>query len=58
MVLQNYKKIIEMTANMSYVVALGVGLKCLRKVHLNTQWGGDKNLPKLVMDSCKKQNIM
>ena len=39
MVLQNYKKIIEMTANMIYIVALGVGLKCPRKVHLNTQWG-------------------
>ena len=37
MVLQNYKKIIEMTANMIYIVALGVGLKCPRKVHLNTQ---------------------
>ena len=56
MVLQNYKKIIEMTANMIYIVALGVGLKCLPKVHLNTQWGGGgyKNLPKLVMDSSKK----
>mgnify|MGYP001355273250 CR=1 FL=1 len=31
MVLQNYKKIIEMTANMIYIVALGVGLKCPRK---------------------------
>ena len=37
MVLQNYKRIIEMTANMIYFVALGVGLKCPRKVHLNTQ---------------------
>ena len=37
MVLQNYKKIIEMTANMIYTVALGVGLKCPRKIHLNTQ---------------------
>ena len=58
MVLQNYKKIIEMTANMIYIVALGVGLKCPRKVHLNTQWGEDKNLPKLVMDSSKKLNVM
>ena len=57
MVLQNYKKNIEMTANMIYIVALGVGLKCPRKVHLNTQWGGDKNLPKLVMDSSKKLNV-
>ena len=31
-----------MTANMIYIVALGVGLKCPRKVHLNTQWGGQK----------------
>ena len=54
MVLQNYKKIIEMTANMIYIVALGVGLKCPRKVHLNTQWRGrDKNLRKFVMDSSK-----
>ena len=37
MVLQNYKKIIEITAIMIYIVALGVGLKCRRKVHLNTQ---------------------
>ena len=37
MVLQNYKKIIEMTANMIYIVALGVGLKCLCKIHLNIQ---------------------
>ena len=29
-----------MTANMIYIVALGVGLKCPRKIHLNTQWGG------------------
>ena len=60
MVLQNYKKIVEMTANMIYFVALGVGLKCPRKVHLNTQWrgGGDKNLPKFVMDSSKKLNVM
>ena len=34
------KKIVEMTANMIYFVALGVGLKCPRKVHLNTQWRG------------------
>ena len=41
------------------IVALGVGLKCPRKVHLNTKWGGgDKNLPKLVMDSSKKQNVI
>ena len=44
MVLQNYKTVLEMTANMIYFVALGVGLKCPRKVHLNTQcvcvWGG------------------
>ena len=60
MVLQNYKTIIEMTANMIYIVALGVGLKCPRKVRLNTQCegGGDKNLPKLVMDSSKKLNVM
>ena len=47
MVLQNYKKIIEMTANMIYIVALGVGLKCPRKVHLNTQWGGGQKFAKV-----------
>ena len=26
-----------MTSNMIYTVALGVGLKCPRKIHLNTQ---------------------
>jgi len=39
MVLENYQTFIEITANMIYLVALGLGLKCLRKVHLNTQWG-------------------
>ena len=39
MVLQNYQNLIEMTSNMIYIVALGVGLKCPRKIHLNTQWG-------------------
>ena len=24
---------------MIYIVALGVGFKCPRKIHLNTQWG-------------------
>ena len=28
---------IEMTSNMIYVVALGGGFKCPRKIHLNTQ---------------------
>ena len=37
MVLQNYKNFIEMTSNMIYIVALGGGFKCLRKIHLNTQ---------------------
>ena len=27
-------------SNMIYIVALSVGLKCPRKIHLNTQWGG------------------
>ena len=40
MVLQNYQKCIEMTSNMIYIVALGVGLKCPRKIHLNTQCKG------------------
>ena len=33
MVLQNYQNFIEMTSNMIYIAALGVGLKCLRKIH-------------------------
>ena len=41
MVLQNYQNLIEMTSNMIYIVALGFGLKCQRKIHLNTQWGGE-----------------
>jgi hypothetical protein len=31
-----------MTLNMIYIVAFGVGLKCPRKIHLNTQWRGDE----------------
>ena len=56
MVLQNYKKIVEMTANMIYFVALGVGLKC--PFEHTVERGGDKNLPKFVMDSSKKLNVM
>ena len=37
MVLQNYQNFIEMTSNMIHIVALGVGLKCPHKMHLNTQ---------------------
>ena len=37
MVLQNSQKLIEITSNMIYIVALGVGLKCPCKIHLNTQ---------------------
>ena len=37
MVLQNYHNFIEMTSAKIYIVG---GLKCLRKIHLNTQWGG------------------
>ena len=40
MVLQNYQKFIVLTSKMIYIVALGVGFKCPRKIHLNTQWGG------------------
>ena len=36
-VLQNYQNFPEMTSNMVYIVALGVALKCPRKIHLNTQ---------------------
>ena len=27
-----------MTLNMIYIVAFGGGLKCLRNIHLNTEW--------------------
>ena len=37
MVLQNYQNLIEMTSNIIYIVAFGVGFKCPRKIHLNTQ---------------------
>ena len=40
MVLPNYQNFIDMTSNMFYIVALGVGLKRPRKIHLNTQCGG------------------
>ena len=33
----NYQNFIEMTSNMIYIVAFGGGLKCQRKIHLNTQ---------------------
>ena len=39
MVLQNYQNFIEMTSKLINFVAFGGGLKCLRKIHLNTQWG-------------------
>jgi hypothetical protein len=45
MVLQNYQKFTEMTSNMIYIVAFGVGLKCPRKIHLNTQCGGAMATP-------------
>ena len=31
-----------MISNMIYIVALGVGLKCPRKIHLNTQSSSDQ----------------
>ena len=40
MVLQNYQNLIGMTSNIFHIVALGVGVKCPRKIYLNTQWGG------------------
>ena len=36
MVLQNYQNFIEMTSNMIYIVALGGGFKCPRKIQMNT----------------------
>ena len=40
MVLQNYQKCIALTSNIIYIVALGVGFKCPRKIDLNTQCPG------------------
>ena len=37
MVLQNYQNLIEMTSNIIDIIAFGVGFKCPRKIHLNTQ---------------------
>jgi hypothetical protein len=37
MVHQNYQNFIENTSNLIYIVALGVGLKCPRKIHFNAQ---------------------
>ena len=45
MVLLDYQIFIEMTSNMIYIFALGVGFKCPRKIHLNTQWGGEADTP-------------
>ena len=46
MVHQNYQSLIEMTSNIIYIVAFGVGFKCPRKIHFNTQWGGSEITPK------------
>ena len=37
MVPQNNQSLIEMTSNIFHIVAFGVGFKCPRKIHLNTQ---------------------
>ena len=56
-VLQNCQNLIEMTSNM--IFALGVGLKCPPKVHLNTQWlERTKIWQSSSMDSSKKLNVM
>ena len=34
-----------MTSIMIYIVTLGVGFECPRKIHLNTQWGGGVRPP-------------
>ena len=34
---QTYQNFTELTSNMIYIVAFGGGLKCPRKIHLNTQ---------------------
>ena len=37
MVLLTYQNFIEMPSNMIYIVTLGVGFKCPRKINLDTQ---------------------
>ena len=47
----NYQNFIEMTSNMIYVVALGGGFKCPRKIHLNTVTRGtyfDRIVPGII----------
>ena len=46
MVFQNYRNFTEETSNKIDIVAFGVGLKCLRKIHSNTQWGEGVRKPK------------
>ena len=46
MVPQNYQNLIEITSNINDIVAFGVGFKCPRKIHLNTQWGGGGDVSK------------
>ena len=50
MVLQNYQNFIEMTSNMIYIVAFDGGLKCLRKIHLNTQCPSLKKYFKVIYE--------
>ena len=64
MVLQNYQNFIEMTSNTIYIVALGGGFKCPRKIHLNTQCrgGGDyahhiTNVPHIFLDGASLSSI-
>ena len=45
MVLQNNQNLIEMTSNIFIIIAFGVGFKCPRKIHLNTQCRGGQILP-------------
>ena len=54
MLLQNYQNLIEMTSNMIDIVGFGVGFKCPRKIHLNTQWErGVKKCQFLIIFSTK-----
>ena len=56
MVLQNHQKLIEMTSNIFNTIAFGVGFKCPRKIHLNTQCPV-KVYKKIVKFSFKQQKI-
>ena len=41
--LQNYQNLMKMTSNTIPIDEFNDSLKCPRKIHFNTQWGGKGN---------------